>query len=134
MTAADLAAEPQARPVTAAMARSHVRALLGTRAQGESPSPTTVDDILLVVTELVTNAVRHGGGLVAFDATLDGETLTISVTDASPAAPHTVQRTHSTAPGGFGWPLVRQLSREVTVTPTAHGKTIRAIMAAGPGA
>ncbi|KUL69024.1 MULTISPECIES: ATP-binding protein [unclassified Streptomyces] len=134
MTAAELAAAPTQRPVTAAMARSHVRALLGDRVAGTGGSPTVLDDILLVVTELVTNAVRHGGGLVAFDATLDGDLLTISVTDSSPTTPHTVPRTGATTPGGFGWPLVQQLGREVTVTPTAQGKTIRVVMAAGPDA
>ncbi|CAM5626688.1 non-specific serine/threonine protein kinase OS=Streptomyces viridochromogenes OX=1938 GN=ACM01_00020 PE=3 SV=1 [Streptomyces viridochromogenes] len=134
MTAAELAAAPTQRPVTAAMARSHVRALLGDRVAGTGGSPTVLNDILLVVTELVTNAVRHGGGLVAFDATLNGDLLTISVTDSSPTAPHTVPRTRATTPGGFGWPLVQQLGREVTVTPTAQGKTIRVVMAAGPDA
>ncbi|MDI9835367.1 ATP-binding protein [Streptomyces sp. KAU_LT] len=134
MTAAELAAAPTQRPVTAAMARSHVRALLGDRAERADASPTMVDDILLVVTELVTNAVRHGGGLLAFDATLDGDLLTLEVTDASPTVPHTVPRTRAATPGGFGWPLVQQLSREVTVTPTAQGKTIRVVMAAGPDA
>ncbi|MEU6546267.1 ATP-binding protein [Streptomyces sp. NPDC046859] len=134
MTAVELAAAPTQRPVTAAMARSQVRALLGARSEEAGASLTVVDDILLVVTELVTNAIRHGGGLVAFDATLDGDQLTVSVTDASPAAPRAVPRTRAATPGGFGWPLVQQLGREVTVTPTAQGKTIRVVMAAGPDA
>ncbi|MER5716533.1 ATP-binding protein [Streptomyces sp. NPDC002132] len=122
----DPAAGRLRQPFTAATARARVRRLLDTRAT--PPPRTVVDDALLVVTELVTNAVRHGGGLAGFDARLDGDVLTVSVTDASPTLPHTVPRSDPAAPGGFGWPLIQQLSRKVTVTPTTTGKTIEVIL------
>ncbi|WP_439946035.1 ATP-binding protein [Streptomyces sp. BBFR109] len=118
------------RPPTAAAARDQVRRLL-TAPAGDTPS-AVLDDVLLVVTELVTNALRHGGGLTAFDARLDGGVLTVSVADASPVAPHTVPRAHAAAPGGFGWRIVQRLCLRVTVTPTAGGKTIEVVMAAYP--
>ncbi|MEU0674691.1 ATP-binding protein [Streptomyces sp. NPDC006172] len=125
----DPAADRLGQPFTAATARDHVRRLLRTRAA--PPSSTVVDDALLVVTELVTNAVRHGGGLTGFDARLAGDALTVSVSDASPALPHTVPRDDPAAPGGFGWPLVNRLSRQVTVTPRAGGKTVSVVLCAG---
>ncbi|EGX56433.1 regulatory protein [Streptomyces zinciresistens K42] len=127
-----MADDPPRRPATAAAARSHVRRLLQRAATPGQASPqAVVDDILLVVTELVTNAVRHGGGLTAFDARLDADTLTVSVSDASPVPPRAVARDGSATPGGFGWPLVLRLGGHVTVTPTAAGKTIRVVMGAG---
>nr|WP_202545134.1 ATP-binding protein [Streptomyces sp. SID5606] len=113
-------------PVNAATARDRVRGLLQTRTP--LPSPRATDDILLVVTELVTNAKRHGGGLTAFEARLAEDSITISVSDASTVVPHTDPRGGSVAPGGFGWPLVQLLSREVSVHTTAAGKTIRAVL------
>ncbi|MFJ9742949.1 ATP-binding protein [Streptomyces sp. NPDC101166] len=125
----DPAAGRLRQPFTAATARARVRLLLDS---GAAPPPrTVVDDALLVVTELVTNAVRHGGGLAGFDARLDGDVLTVSVTDVSPALPHIVPRSDPAAPGGFGWPLIQRLSRQVTVTPTAGGKTIVVVLGAG---
>ncbi|WP_374986990.1 ATP-binding protein [Streptomyces fradiae] len=119
-----------------APARARVRGLLRTRAAGPVP-PRVEDDVLLVVTELVTNALRYGGGATAFHAELDGDggDLTVEVTDASPAPPRT--RPHgdddpAAAPGGFGWPLVRRLSHRVAVTPAPGGKTVRAVLRPGP--
>ncbi|MFF8830896.1 ATP-binding protein [Streptomyces sp. NPDC015131] len=114
-------------PTNAATARAHVRHLLHTRVP-VPPSPAVTNDILLVVTELVTNALRHGDGLTAFGLRLDGDALTIRVADASPAVPHTVPRELPFTPGGFGWPLIQRLSRSVTVTPAARGKTIQVVM------
>ncbi|MFJ5776931.1 ATP-binding protein [Streptomyces sp. NPDC093094] len=119
-------------PTTAAVARSQVRRLL--RGRPAAPSDAIVDDILIVVTELITNAFRHGGGMTAFDAFLDDGFLVVRVTDASTAPPRTVPRDDPAAPGGFGWPLVQRLSRHVTVTAVPGGKTIQVVLAAGPTA
>ncbi|GAA3310204.1 ATP-binding protein [Streptomyces cinereospinus] len=126
MTATDPTGGRLQQP-TAAAVRARLRRLLATRTAGPPPR-AVVDDILLVATELVTNALRHGGGLTAFDARLDGDTVVLSVSDASPTPPRTVPRSHPAAPGGFGWPLVRRLSRHVTVTPTGGGKTIEVVL------
>ncbi|MEV0966694.1 ATP-binding protein [Streptomyces sp. NPDC049910] len=114
-------------PGTAAAARERVRRLLDGHAAAPLPPPV-VDDILLVTSELVTNAVRHGGGLAAFHAELDGRTVRISVSDRSPTPPSSTLRRRTTAPGGFGWPLVQRLSRSVTVTPAHGGKTVEAVL------
>ncbi|MFE1442203.1 ATP-binding protein [Streptomyces sp. NPDC058739] len=123
--AAELAPQRLRLPATAAEARSRVRDALAAHA---GPAPGTVDDALLVVTELVTNALRHGGGVTAFGVLLDGDSLTLRVGDASPRLPLTVARTDPAAPGGFGWPLVQRLCRRVTVTVTENGKIIEAVM------
>ncbi|WP_163016115.1 ATP-binding protein [Streptomyces sp. Tu 4128] len=126
MTTAEMKAGWLEPPLNAATARDRVRELLLTC--DPAPPSQVTDDILLVVTELVTNAGRHGGGLIAFDARLVEGTITISVTDASPVVPHTHASDRADAPGGFGWPLIQLLSDEVSVRTTAAGKTIRAVL------
>lgn len=116
-------------PFSAATARAHVRELLLTRAP--DTLPVIIDDVLLVVTELITNAQRHGGGLTAFDVRLTDDTITISVTDASPDMPRAIPHSRPLAPGGFGWTLIRRLSRHVAITPAATGKTIKAVIDTG---
>ncbi|WP_228979435.1 ATP-binding protein [Streptomyces sp. DH12] len=113
-------------PATAAAARDQVRHLLATT--GPPPPETVLNDILLVTSELVTNALRHGGGITAFDAVREADALHISVSDRSPTPPGTLPRRHPATPGGYGWPLIRQLSARVTVEPSADGKTITAVV------
>ncbi|WP_234042236.1 ATP-binding protein [Streptomyces marianii] len=119
------------RPGTAAAARERVRRLLDGHAGAPLP-PHVVGDILLVTSELVTNALRHGGGIAAFHAELDGGTVRIRVTDRSPTPPSTAARRRVTTPGGFGWPLVQRLSRSVTVTPDLGGKTVEVVLLLAP--
>ncbi|MFF0514616.1 ATP-binding protein [Streptomyces sp. NPDC004250] len=126
MTTAEMKAGWLEPPLSAATARDRVRELLLTC--DPAPPSQVTDDILLVVTELVTNAGRHGGGLISFDARLVEGTITISVTDRSPVVPHTHASDRADAPGGFGWPLIQLLSDEVSVRTTAAGKTIRAVL------
>ncbi|MET9931286.1 MULTISPECIES: ATP-binding protein [unclassified Streptomyces] len=114
-------------PATAGAARGQVRDLLHTT--GRAPPPRAVtDDILLVVSELVTNACRHGGGLTGFTARFTDDTLTVCASDASPAIPRTRAHSHPIAPGGFGWPLIQKLSRQVTIIPLGAGKTIEVVL------
>ncbi|WP_369188799.1 ATP-binding protein [Streptomyces sp. R08] len=117
---------PVARaPDTAAAARRQVTELL--RAAGVSADSVAAADALLVTSELVTNAIRHGGGVTAFHATLDGDTLRLAITDARPQRPVPRSTGHG-HPGGFGWPLVRRLTEHVDITPLPDGgKTITTV-------
>ncbi|MBB6439299.1 ATP-binding protein [Streptomyces candidus] len=117
-----------------------------------APAPDTTDSLVLVVSELVTNAVRHGGGRYTLALSASSETLTVAVGDPSPERPHPRAPDTADGGGGFGWHLVRMLAQEVTVLPgqvvltgpaprpgtgtrsharvrrTARGKTIRAVL------
>ncbi|MFD7027518.1 ATP-binding protein [Streptomyces sp. NPDC059917] len=122
-------------PSDAAEARARVAALLdGGPDTGPAVSGAARADALLVTSELVTNAVRHGGGLAGFEAALDREALEITVTDRSCEVPHSAagRPIRPGAPnggateGGFGWPLVRLLADQVSVAPLATGgKSVR---------
>ncbi|GAA5005970.1 ATP-binding protein [Streptomyces siamensis] len=117
---------------SAAAARDHVRSLL--RDHWSPPQggvgPDAVTDLLLVVSELVTNAIRHGGGLAGFTATVTDGGILLDVRDNSDVVPTPAHGTgefpqrHQVS--GYGWPLIIQLSRDITIEPGPRGgKTVR---------
>ncbi|MEU6171877.1 ATP-binding protein [Streptantibioticus parmotrematis] len=125
--------DESAPPRTAAQARAHVRALLTAheRATGVLVAARAHADALLVISELVTNALRHGGGMTAFSARVtDDALLEVVVTDGSPNRPAiSAQAALLTGGGGLGWPLIRRLATRVTLTATAQGgKDIRVLL------
>ncbi|MEV6197214.1 ATP-binding protein [Streptomyces sp. NPDC051920] len=114
---------------SAATARDHVRALLREDGRTGGTNPDAVVDLLLVVSELVTNAIRHGGGLAGFDATPADGGMRIAVRDNSDVVPAEARGTgeipHTNRTGGYGWPLIIRLSAAVTIEPCpGGGKTI----------
>jgi hypothetical protein len=130
-----LAAPVTALPVSAAGARAAVLGVLESRFCGRGNArldDVVVADALLVTSELVTNAIRHGGGLTVFSAEVDADTLRVCVGDASPE--HPVGPISAVSPddtiriGGYGWPLVHSLAHRVTVVPHREGKIISALL------
>ncbi|MEU1804397.1 ATP-binding protein [Streptomyces sp. NPDC019937] len=87
------------------------------------PEPDVADAILLVVSELATNALRHGGGRYTLELSADADTVTVAVSDPNPAAPRARPPDLNTGTGGFGWHMIRRLAREVSIT-RGRGKTI----------
>ncbi|MFD3326779.1 ATP-binding protein [Streptomyces sp. NPDC058701] len=82
-----------------------------------------VDDVLMIVSELVSNAVRHAGGVTGFTVRRDGGAVVVEVADASPEHPRS-PGTAPDVPGGFGWMLVNRLGARVDVGSNPGGKTI----------
>ncbi len=76
----------------------------------------------LVVSELVTNAIRHGRGPIELRL-IRTSTLTCEVSDASGGAPH-LRRAHAFDEDGRGLLLVAQLTKRWGSRHTADGKTI----------
>jgi serine/threonine-protein kinase RsbW len=78
-------------------------------------------DALLLISELVGNAVEHGGDgpRISVQLTRSGRRLRISVTDTSPTHP-------SVGPdGGYGLRLVQAIASQWASTPHPHGgKTV----------
>ncbi|MYW98738.1 MULTISPECIES: ATP-binding protein, partial [unclassified Streptomyces] len=84
---------------------------------------------LLVVSELVTNALRHGGGTCTLDLTAHPDTIEVAVHDSSPQAPRMRTPDLNGDTGGFGWPMVNRLARTTSVTlGPSGGKTVRALL------
>jgi anti-sigma regulatory factor (Ser/Thr protein kinase) len=83
----------------------------------------------LIVSELVTNAIRHGRGPIGLRL-IRTSTLTCEVTDTSNTAPH-LRRAHTLDENGRGLLLVAQLTQRWGSRPSARGKTIWAEQTVG---
>ncbi|TXJ72037.1 ATP-binding protein [Streptomyces lavendulae] len=104
-------------------ARGAVRTLLA-RA-GHHPDRQPSQDAQLVVSELVTNALRHapGPGALLLELSADAACLTIAVHDSSCAEPLPREPDPRRA-GGHGLRLVTQLCEQVRTVPSEQGKRI----------
>lgn len=92
-----------------------------------TPDPHLADTLVLVVSELATNALRHGGGRFTLRLSAGPGTVTAAVSDPSPTPPRGRTPDFEGATGGFGWPMVNRLAEVLTVTPgPGAGKTVRA--------
>ncbi|MFD9415180.1 ATP-binding protein [Streptomyces goshikiensis] len=87
------------------------------------------DTVVLVVSELVTNALRHGGGAYTLRLTAHPGTIEVAVGDPSPRLPRMRTPDLVDGTGGFGWHMVNDLAHHVAVTPGPEGgKTVRALL------
>ncbi|MEU0222070.1 ATP-binding protein [Streptomyces sp. NPDC006265] len=124
----------RARPCKPAEARRAVERAVAERCRATHTRCDTdgLSDALLVVSELTTNAILHGGGVTDFQVDVDGPGVRVSVSDRSDALPVTMP--HTDPPGrlrhgGHGWPIVCRLSRDVRVSDLpAGGKCITAVV------
>ncbi|MFF8480161.1 ATP-binding protein [Streptomyces antibioticus] len=93
-------------------ARHAVRDLL--HRQGVPVSDDLVQGLLLIVSELVTNAVRHAALLspvLAVEVAVGAEWVRVSVEDNHPYRPTALEADHGRT-GGRGLLLVREIARE----------------------
>ena len=85
------------------------------------------DDLALVVSELVTNAVRHAQPPVRLELSADEQRVTVGVVDGSDGAP-LARDAGDQSEGGRGMPLVDLLAAESGVSPHPPGKTVWAAL------
>ncbi|MEU3841348.1 SpoIIE family protein phosphatase [Streptomyces sp. NPDC028635] len=85
---------------------------------------SAVDAALLVVSELVTNALVHTGGQVRLSLTLVNHRLRIAVADASPRTPVKPTSIGWEATGGRGILLVEAVSDTWGAVPVSGGKQV----------
>ncbi|MEV4330823.1 SpoIIE family protein phosphatase [Streptomyces sp. NPDC049597] len=91
-----------------------------------------VDVALLVVSELVTNAIAHTRGEVRLSLTLSAERLRIGVNDASPRSPVKPANVDWEATGGRGLLIVEAISAAWGSVPLSGGKQVWADIAVTP--
>ncbi|WP_262700810.1 MULTISPECIES: ATP-binding protein [Streptomyces] len=84
----------------------------------------------LVVSELVTNAIRHGGAPVSLRL-IQERGLIVEVSDGGHTSPH-LRRAAMEDEGGRGLFLVAQLTQRWGTRYTSTGKTIRTEVSLGP--
>lgn len=117
------------RPTVAAQAREMVRRQLGQWADSEERFAgaenlgDAADVVELLVSELVTNALRYGRGPIGLRLLLGEESLVCEVADELEAAPRLRTVDHGDE-GGRGLHLVDQLSTRWGIRSTAHGKIV----------
>ncbi|WP_405668378.1 ATP-binding protein [Streptomyces sp. NBC_01166] len=87
------------------------------------------DGVILVVSELVTNALRHGGGTCTLDLNAHPAGIEVAVHDRSPQGPRMRTPDLNGGTGGFGWPMVNRLAHTTAVTRRPAGKTVMALIA-----
>ena len=113
-----------------------LRHAFATNAAGAGLRDQRLDDFVLAVNELITNAVRHGGGQGEVRLWLTGATLVCEVSDggagirADRLANH--ERPAPDTAGGWGLWLADQLSDSMVVTTGPAGTTVRITTAVDP--
>ncbi|MEV7686730.1 ATP-binding protein [Streptomyces bungoensis] len=112
-------------------ARQAVRTLLA-RA-GHRPDQRPSQDAQLVVSELVTNALRHapGPGALLLEVASDATTLLIAVRDTSPRPPE-VQARDGGRIGGHGLHLVSRLCEQMHTVLLETGKQVMVRLSLDP--
>ncbi|MET8170042.1 ATP-binding protein [Streptomyces sp. NPDC005329] len=97
-------------------------ATIGDRASGE---------VLLVVSELITNADRHSNGPYILELEGSEDSVTVCVYDSSDALPLRFPKDPERI-GGHGLEIVHAVAAEVTAERVPVGKRVRAVLTFGP--
>jgi anti-sigma regulatory factor (Ser/Thr protein kinase) len=124
-----------ANVTSAATARAYARSVVCERWNSPVRRAREEDvvDLLLVVSELVANAILHGGGLAGFDAIPEDGGVRIVVRDHSDVVPRVAYGSGDLPVDhhgrGYGWPLIIRLAREIAIDRSAGGgKTISVLV------
>ncbi|MFJ9060037.1 MULTISPECIES: ATP-binding protein [unclassified Streptomyces] len=117
------------RPTTTvADARERARSFLEALRE-PAVAPKVTDKVILVVSELVTNALRHGGGTYTLRLSTHPDLIAVAVDDPSPQAPRMRTPDLTGATGGFGWRMVTRLARTTAIIHRpSGGKTVSAFL------
>ncbi|CAM5268328.1 ATP-binding protein [Streptomyces xanthochromogenes] len=111
-------------------ARARAQVVDAIRETAPGTSEERVADALLVVTELITNALRHGEGLSACTQKVQDGRLVLHVADHSDRLP-VIPRRSDCQPfeGGYGWSIVQTIAERVSLRALpAGGKEICAVL------
>jgi anti-sigma regulatory factor (Ser/Thr protein kinase) len=115
VTASTITSWVVGQPYAPRAARQRARALcLGTAA------PTLVEDVELVVSELVTNAMRHGVGEITMHLEIAPDRVVVGVRDEGDGRPSPRQPELSDL-NGRGLAMVALLAADWGVRPEPHG-------------
>ena len=115
--------ELAAQAISASRARDFVRGHLA-----EHGLAHLTDEIQLVVSELVTNALRHGEGPTVLRAALTATVVQLSVTDSGDGVPRMLPPEPGRV-GGLGLVVVDRVTSEWGVASFPGGKTVWALLA-----
>jgi anti-sigma regulatory factor (Ser/Thr protein kinase) len=107
-----------------------VRELVEQAARVAGVSATNAHNLVIAVSELAANAVRHGGGSgrIVIEQTDDG--VRVEVSDHGPGLPELLSQElpPPEAISGRGLWMVRNLCRDLHISSSARGVTVRLFM------
>jgi serine/threonine-protein kinase RsbW len=103
-----------------------LRHAVASRAGESGLSGDRLEDFVVAVNELLTNAVRHGGGRGRISVWCERDEVFCEVSDHGPGlGPVTPARPALGQPGGWGLFLVRELTDEVEIRTGPEGTSVR---------
>ncbi|WP_051779714.1 ATP-binding protein [Streptomyces sp. NRRL S-241] len=112
----------------AARAARHSAAQILTSRPAQCPHGAA-EDILLIVSELATNAVRHARPPYALTLSLESGRAGIALSDASPGLPRRRDPgTRVLTTRGRGLQIIHALGAELFVSTSPHGKQVIAVI------
>jgi anti-sigma regulatory factor (Ser/Thr protein kinase) len=125
MDTMSIEAAPDQSAVRIPGARESVRSFL----EGLGPiADDAAGTVVPVVSELVTNAVRHGGAYT-LGSIAHPDSIEVAVHDRSSQAPRIRTPDLNGGTGGFGWHMVDHLARTTTVTRhPSGGRAVSALL------
>jgi two-component sensor histidine kinase len=100
-----------------------VRRALQQLCDGGAVSPPMADDLALVATELISNAVHAGSSMIEVLLTIRGSELELAVADDAPGTP-AVRSAELLSTNGRGLRIVEAVAREWGHRPAHAGKTV----------
>jgi anti-sigma regulatory factor (Ser/Thr protein kinase) len=109
-----------------------LRATVAAHASALGASAVRVEHLVIVASELATNAIAHAGGGGSLRLWRDGDQLYCQVTDSGPGIPE--PRTVGTepppphVPGGRGVWIARQLCDDLEIAAGPDGTTVTAMI------
>ncbi|MGX1881479.1 ATP-binding protein [Streptomyces sp. NPDC055287] len=107
---------------------AHARDLAREKLESWSWPPERIEVVVLLVSELVTNAHRHAGTDAWLHLTPTPDGVRLSVRDASPVPPAQGTPDLETDVGGFGLHILDRLASRWGVEPHAAGKYVWALV------
>ncbi|MFI6978460.1 ATP-binding protein [Embleya sp. NPDC050154] len=99
--------------------RDHLESLAWTK-----DAPETVDDVLLTVSELITNAHVHAHSTAHLVLAWDNRCLNVYVSDTGPGLPVVRGEGDTPATSGRGLAIVDAVADEWETHPVPHGKAV----------
>ncbi|MFK4149205.1 ATP-binding protein [Streptomyces sp. NPDC004065] len=123
-------------PGCIARARRVAAAFLGAlhSERGRPVSSRVLEGTQLVVSELVTNAVKYAPGPLRLELRAGDGTVDVTVCDGGPALPAPAPGTDPGRVGRHGLEIVRALAQDFSVRPLPTGKRVTARIALTDGA
>jgi anti-sigma regulatory factor (Ser/Thr protein kinase) len=89
----------------------------------DGQAASSADDAVLMISELVTNAVRHARTRLQLSVSIVEQTLRVEVSDDEPTLPMAPAPEHH-ATSGRGLRIVDNLADHWGIIPSTHGKTV----------